>query len=77
MNNPLFENMLSQYSPTTKDDYTNALHEVMQQITLRIVPAGQVSAHLSKTLQKWIFGQRIIFCNWLTELISARKRFQH
>jgi hypothetical protein len=34
MNNSIFENMLSQYSPTTKEDKDNALNEVMQQIAL-------------------------------------------
>jgi len=34
MNNSIFENMLSRYAIRTKEDRTNALHEVMQQITL-------------------------------------------
>jgi len=34
MNNPIFDNMLSRYEIRTKDDKTNALHEVMQQIAL-------------------------------------------
>ena len=34
MPHPIFENMLSRYEIHTKDDKTNALHEVMQQITL-------------------------------------------
>ena len=34
MPNTIFENMLSRYEIHTKDDRTNALHEVMQQITL-------------------------------------------
>ena len=34
MGNPIFENMLSRYEIRTKDDRTNALHEIMQQITL-------------------------------------------
>jgi predicted nucleotidyltransferase component of viral defense system len=34
MNSQIFENMLSQYSPTTKEEKDNALHEVMQQIAL-------------------------------------------
>ena len=34
MPNTIFENMLSHYEIHTKDDRTNALHEVMQQITL-------------------------------------------
>ena len=34
MPNPIFENMLSRYEIRTKDDRTNALHEIMQQITL-------------------------------------------
>ena len=34
MNNTIFENMLLRYSVATKDDLTNATHEVMQQITL-------------------------------------------
>ncbi|GHT12544.1 hypothetical protein AGMMS4956_07330 [Bacteroidia bacterium] len=41
MNNPIFENMLSQYSPTTKEEKDNATHEVMQQITL----AGLILRH--------------------------------
>jgi predicted nucleotidyltransferase component of viral defense system len=32
--NPIFNNMLSRYEIRTKDDYTNALHEVMQQTAL-------------------------------------------
>jgi predicted nucleotidyltransferase component of viral defense system len=32
--NPIFENMLSRYEIRTKEDYTNALHEVMQQTAL-------------------------------------------
>ena len=34
MNNYIFDNMLSRYEIHTKDDRTNATHEVMQQITL-------------------------------------------
>jgi predicted nucleotidyltransferase component of viral defense system len=34
MSNPIFQNMLSRYEVRTKDDYTNALHEVMQQTAL-------------------------------------------
>ncbi|GHU95489.1 hypothetical protein FACS1894156_5160 [Bacteroidia bacterium] len=34
MPNSIFKNMLSQYSPTTKEEKDNATHEVMQQITL-------------------------------------------
>jgi predicted nucleotidyltransferase component of viral defense system len=34
MPNPIFNNMLSRYEIRTKDDYTNALHEVMQQTAL-------------------------------------------
>lgn len=34
MNNNVFEQMLSHYEVKTNDDYTNALHEVMQQTTL-------------------------------------------
>ncbi|GHT33225.1 hypothetical protein FACS189434_06820 [Bacteroidia bacterium] len=34
MPNSIFKNMLSQYSPTTKDEMQNAMHEVMQQIAL-------------------------------------------
>jgi len=34
MSNTIFDNMLSRYSVVTKDDLTNAKHEVMQQITL-------------------------------------------
>jgi predicted nucleotidyltransferase component of viral defense system len=34
MPSPIFSNMLSRYEIKTKDDRTNALHEVMQQITL-------------------------------------------
>jgi predicted nucleotidyltransferase component of viral defense system len=34
MPNPIFSNMLSRYEIHTKDDKTNALHEVMQQIAL-------------------------------------------
>jgi len=34
MLNPIFSTMLSRYKIQTKDDRTNALHEVMQQITL-------------------------------------------
>jgi predicted nucleotidyltransferase component of viral defense system len=34
MTGTIFENMLSRYSIATKDDLTNATHEVMQQITL-------------------------------------------
>ncbi|KAA6343733.1 hypothetical protein EZS27_008611 [termite gut metagenome] len=34
MPNPIFENMMSRYEIRTKDDYTNALHEVMQQTAL-------------------------------------------
>jgi predicted nucleotidyltransferase component of viral defense system len=34
MPNPIFSNMLSRYEIKTKDDRTNALHEVMQQIAL-------------------------------------------
>ena len=30
----IFDQMLSRYEIQTKDDYTNALHEVMQQIAL-------------------------------------------
>jgi predicted nucleotidyltransferase component of viral defense system len=32
--NPIFENMLSRYETRTKDERSNATHEVMQQITL-------------------------------------------
>ncbi|MDL2228204.1 nucleotidyl transferase AbiEii/AbiGii toxin family protein [Bacteroidales bacterium OttesenSCG-928-K03] len=34
MNNSIFDQMLSRYPLATKDDLTNATHEVMQQITL-------------------------------------------
>jgi predicted nucleotidyltransferase component of viral defense system len=34
MPNPIFQTMLSRYPIATKDDLTNATHEVMQQITL-------------------------------------------
>jgi predicted nucleotidyltransferase component of viral defense system len=34
MKNHIFENMLSQYGIKTKDDKINAMHEIMQQITL-------------------------------------------
>ncbi|GHT38840.1 hypothetical protein FACS189437_00630 [Bacteroidia bacterium] len=34
MPNSIFKNMLSQYSPTTKEEKDNATHEVMQQIAL-------------------------------------------
>ena len=34
MSNSIFENMLSRYQIATKDDLTNATHEVMQEITL-------------------------------------------
>jgi predicted nucleotidyltransferase component of viral defense system len=34
MKNNIFENMLSRYQIATKDDSTNATHEVMQEITL-------------------------------------------
>ena len=34
MNNAIFNQMLSRYPIVTKDDLTNATHEVMQQITL-------------------------------------------
>ena len=34
MSSPIFSNMLSRYEMRTKDDRTNALHEVMQQIAL-------------------------------------------
>jgi predicted nucleotidyltransferase component of viral defense system len=34
MPNSIFENMLSRYQIATKDDLTNATHEVMQQVTL-------------------------------------------
>jgi predicted nucleotidyltransferase component of viral defense system len=34
MSNPIFSTMLSRYEIRTKDDRTNALHEVMQQIAL-------------------------------------------
>ncbi len=34
MSNSIFQNMLSRYQIATKDDLTNATHEVMQQITL-------------------------------------------
>jgi len=30
----LFDQMMSRYEINTNNDYTNALHEVMQQITL-------------------------------------------
>lgn len=41
MPNSIFENMLSQYSPTTKEEKDNAMHEVMQQTALCLVPQGQ------------------------------------
>jgi hypothetical protein len=34
MPNSIFQNMLLRYNIRTKDDYTNALHEVMQQTEL-------------------------------------------
>ncbi|GAB6122180.1 nucleotidyl transferase AbiEii/AbiGii toxin family protein [Dysgonomonas termitidis] len=34
MNNSIFDQMLSRYEVKTNDDYTNALHEVMQQTAL-------------------------------------------
>ena len=34
MPNTIFENILSRYPIASKDDLTNATHEVMQQITL-------------------------------------------
>jgi hypothetical protein len=34
MPNPILKNMLSRYKICTKDDYINALHEVMQQTAL-------------------------------------------
>ena len=34
MTNPIFKNMLSRYPIATKNDLTNATHEVMQQLTL-------------------------------------------
>ncbi|MDR2496755.1 MAG: nucleotidyl transferase AbiEii/AbiGii toxin family protein [Tannerellaceae bacterium] len=34
MESPIFKNMLSRYEIKTKDDRTNAMHEVMQQIAL-------------------------------------------
>lgn len=34
MNNSIFDQMLSRYEVITNDDYTNALHEVMQQTAL-------------------------------------------
>lgn len=34
MNNSIFDQMLSRYEVRTNDDYTNALHEVMQQTAL-------------------------------------------
>jgi predicted nucleotidyltransferase component of viral defense system len=34
MENNMFNQMLAGYSPRTKEERTNALHEVMQQITL-------------------------------------------
>jgi hypothetical protein len=33
MPNSIFKNMLSQYSPTTKEEKDNATHEVMQRTT--------------------------------------------
>ncbi|MDR2147082.1 MAG: hypothetical protein LBE91_11545 [Tannerella sp.] len=34
MSNSIFENMLSRYQMVSKNDLTNATHEVMQQIAL-------------------------------------------
>ena len=34
MINTIFQNMLSRYQIATKDDLSNAMHEVMQEITL-------------------------------------------
>jgi len=34
MPNPIFENMISRYEMRTKDERSNATHEVMQQIAL-------------------------------------------
>ena len=34
MSNTIFDQMLSRYEVKTNDDYTNALHEVMQQTAL-------------------------------------------
>jgi hypothetical protein len=34
MKNSVFDEMFARYSPTTKDERKNAIHEVMQEITL-------------------------------------------
>jgi len=43
----IFENMLSRYQIATKDDLTNAAHEVMQQIVL----AGMQKKYFLKIIQ--------------------------
>ena len=45
----IFDQMLSRYEIQTKDDYTNALHEVMQQIALAGLYRGGFSIRLHFT----------------------------
>ena len=48
MMNSIFETMLSRYQIATKDDLTNATHEVMQEITL----AEKPNFHLIQTTKQ-------------------------
>jgi glutathionyl-hydroquinone reductase len=57
--NSIFENMLSQYSPTTKEEKNNAMHEVMQQIALAgLYKAGffEKAAFYSGTCLRIFYG---------------------
>jgi hypothetical protein len=45
MENSVFDSMLARYSPTTKVEEQNAIHEVMQEITLAGLYHGGFFSH--------------------------------
>jgi hypothetical protein len=66
--NPIFKNMLFRYSMRTKDERTNATHEVMQQIALAgLYKAGffNRAAFYGDILSRRDFGE--------SELLLVRK----
>ena len=79
MPNPIFSNMLSRYEIKTKDDRTNALHEVMQQITLAGLYRGgffDKAAFYGGTCLRIFYGMQRFSEDMDFSLLQADDNFQ-
>jgi len=76
--NTIFENMLSRYEVHTKDDRTNALHEIMQQITLAGLYRGRFfdkAAFYGGTCLRIFYGMQRFSEDMDFSLLQANESF--